>query len=199
MSWRDRLNSFTGKTRIVVSRVMLQLNGSEVAPLLGILNSAARSAVEADGDLEVMGEELANICQSLLQQQINWQSGGNEGDVFWDEGEAGDYVNELFTDSAQRYLSTPDYNEITAGETFSLPATTNLVVMLTIACEGELPDLETNLAANIEAMEDGLKALINLHYQRQLRAVQFHFSPARLGDELTDEQVLLNFPELVPL
>ena len=34
-----------------------------------------------------------------------WQSAGNEGDVVWDEGEAGDYVNELFTDSAQRYLS----------------------------------------------------------------------------------------------
>ncbi len=199
MGWRDRINNLTGKTRIVVSRVILQLNGSEVAPLLGILNRVAREAVEEDGDLEVMGEGLVDICQNLLQQQMNWQSGANEGDVFWDEGEAGDYVSELFTDSAQRYLSTPDYNEIAPEETFSLPITTNLVVMLTIACQGEVPDLETNLAANIEAMEDGLKALINLHYQRQLRAVQLHFSPARLGDELTDEQVLLNFPELVPL
>ena len=198
MGWRDRFNSFTGKTRIVVSRVMLQLNGSEVAPLLGIFNSAARNAVEADGDLEVMGEELVNICQNLLQQQVNWQSGANEGDVFWNEGEAGDYVNELFTDSAQRYLSTPDYQEIGVDETLSLPATSNIVVMLSVAFEGEVPDIETNLA-NMEAMEDGLKALINLHYQRQLRAVQFHFSPARLGDELTDDQVLLNFPELVPL
>ena len=198
MGWRDRFNSFTGKTRIVVSRVMLQLNGSEVAPLLGILNSSARRAVEGDGNLEVMGEELVDICQNLLQQQVNWQSGANEGNVFWEEGDAGDYVNELFTDSAQRYLSTPDYEEISADENLSLPATSNIVIMLTVAFEGEISDLETNLA-NMEAMEDGLKALINLHYQRQLRAVQFHFSPARLGDELTDDQVLLNFPELVPL
>lgn len=198
MGWRDRFNSFTGKTRIVVSRVMLQLNGSEVAPLLGILNSSARRAVEGDGNLEVMGEELVDICQNLLQQQVNWQSGANEGNVFWEEGDAGDYVNELFTDSAQRYLSTPDYEEISADENLSLPATSNIVIMLTVAFEGEISDLETNLA-NMEAMEDGLKALINLHYQRQLRAVQFHFSPACLGDELTDDQVLLNFPELIPL
>ncbi|NEQ84735.1 MAG: DUF1517 domain-containing protein, partial [Moorea sp. SIO2I5] len=57
---------------------------------------------------------------------------------------------------------------------------------------------ETNLAS-VEYLEAGLKALINLHYQESLQAIQVHFSPAQLGDELTDEQILLNFPELVPL
>jgi len=37
------------------------------------------------------------------------------GDVFWDEGEAGDYFNELFTDSAQRYLSEPDLSVPNSG------------------------------------------------------------------------------------
>ncbi|MDJ0550256.1 DUF1517 domain-containing protein, partial [Microcystis sp. M49636_WE2] len=41
--------------------------------------------------------------------------------------------------------------------------------------------------------------IINLHYQGRLRAIQVHFSPAQLGDELTNEQLLLNFPELLPL
>jgi uncharacterized membrane protein len=70
--------------------------------------------------------------------------------------------------------------------------------MITVAFEGENPDLETDLA-NMEALEIGLKALINLHYQKRLRAIQVHFSPAKLGDELTSDQVLLNFPELIPL
>jgi hypothetical protein len=196
-SWRDRISQFSGKTRFVVSRVFIHLAGSEVAPLLGVLNRVAREAVEADGDLEVLGEGLVSLIQELLQMSSYWQSAGNEGDVFWDEGEAGDYVNELFTDSAQRYLSSADATE-SNDEPLSLPVTSNLVIMLTVAFEGESPDLENNLA-DIEALEYGLKALINLHYQEKLRAIQIHFSPARLGDELNGEQLLVNFPELIPL
>ena len=199
-SWRDRFNKFSGKTRFVVCRLFIHLSGQEVAPLLGILNSAAREAIEADGDLTILGEGLVSICQNLLQYDTYWQSAANEGDVFWDEGEAGDFVNELFTDSAQRYLSEPSFEEsdIADNTPLSLPITRNLVVMITAAYEGEVPDLETDLA-NISAMKAALKALINLHYQERLRAIQVHFSPAQLGDELTNDQLLLNFPELIPL
>lgn len=198
-SLRDRFNKFAGKTRFVVCRVFIHLGGEEIAPLLGVLNQVARDAVEADGDLEVMGEGLVEICQQLLQMSTYWQSAANEGDVFWNEGEAGDYVNELFTDSAQRYLSQPDLSQpLTEDEILSLPVTRNLVVIIAVAAEGEVPDLETNLA-DFEALEYGLKALINLHYQGKLRAIQVHFSPAKLGDELDEEQLLTNFPELIPL
>ncbi|MGB3237934.1 MAG: DUF1517 domain-containing protein [Geitlerinemataceae cyanobacterium] len=195
----DRWNKMTGKTRFLVCRVMLHLAGNEIAPLLGILNQAGRNSIEAEGDLEVMGEDLVEICQQLLQYETYWQSAANEGDVFWSEEEAGDFVNELFTDSAQRYLSQPNFETSDLGnEPFSLPITQNAIVMMTIAAEGEVPDLETDLA-NLESMEYGLKAIINLHYKHKLRAIQVHFSPAQLGDELTSEQVLMNFPELIPL
>ncbi len=198
-SWRDRISKFSGKTRFVVSRVFIHLAGDEVAPMLGVLNRVAREAIDADGDLEVLGEGLVSVCQNLLQMTTYWQSAGNEGDVVWDEGEAGDYINELFTDSAQRYMSEIDTSQdIDDDEPLSLPVTRNLVVMLTVAFEGESPELENNLA-DIEALEYGLKALINLHYQEKLRAIQIHFSPAKLGDELNGEQLLLNFPELIPL
>ena len=75
--------------------------------MLGVLNRIAREAIDAEGDLEVMGEGLVEIANNFAMITY-WQSAANEGDVFWDEGEAGDYVNELFTDSAQRYLSQPD-------------------------------------------------------------------------------------------
>ncbi|MEO1693247.1 MAG: DUF1517 domain-containing protein [Cyanobacteria bacterium J06631_6] len=197
-SWRDRISKFSGKTRFVVSRIFIHLAGEEIAPMLGVLNRVAREAIEADGDLEILGEGLVSIAQSLSEMTAYWQSAGNEGDVVWDEGEAGDYINELFTDSAQRYLSGIELESADDDEPLSLPATRNLVVMLTVAFEGESPDLENNLA-DIEALEYGLKALINLHYQEKLRAIQIHFSPARLGDELDGEQLLLNFPELIPL
>jgi Protein of unknown function (DUF1517) len=195
----DRLNKFAGRQRFVVCRILLHLAGEEVAPLLGVLNQAGRDAIDSDGDLHVLGEGLVDLCQSLLQNEVYWQAAANEGDVFWKEEEAGNYVNELFTDSAQRYLSQPSYDGAeTAEMPLSLPTTRHLVVMITIACEGEVPDLETDLA-DLGALSRGLKAIVNLHYQHALRAIQVHFSPARLGDELTSEQVLVNFPELIPL
>ena len=199
-SLRDRFNQFTGKTRYVVSRVFVHLSGDEVAPLLGVLNRAGLQAVESEGDFGVIGEGLVEICQNILQMNAYWQSAANEGNVFWNEGEAGDYFTELYTDSAQRYLSEPDYNAPTdnPNEPLSLPVTRNLVVMIAVAFEGEAPDLETNLADR-EALEYGLKTLINLYYQERLLDIQVHFSPARLGDELNEEQLLLNFPELVPV
>jgi uncharacterized membrane protein len=198
MGLRDRFSKLTGGTRYVVCRLFLHLAGQEVAPILGVLNRTARSAMDADGDLEVLGEGLVEICQTLLQYDEYWLSVANEGDVFWDEGEAGDYVNELFTDSAQRYLSEPDFSNTPTDEPLSIPITRNLVVMITAAFTGEVPELETDLS-NVSALKDELKALINLHYQEKLQAIQVHFSPAQLGDELTNDQLLQNFTELIPL
>jgi hypothetical protein len=194
----DRLNRLTGKTRYVVSRLFLHLRGQEVTPLLGILNEASREAIAAEGDLKILGECLVEICENLLQLNLYWQSAGNEGDVFWTEGEAGEYVNELFTDSAQRYLADPDLGGVEENEPLTLPITENIVVMITVAVEGEVPDLETDLAS-VTTMTQGIKTLINLNYQDKYRAIQVHFSPAKLGDELTSEQLILNFPELIPL
>ncbi len=195
----DRFNQITGKTRFVVFRLFLHLAGKEVAPLLGVLNSSTRQALEADGELEVFGAGLGEICQSLLQYDVYWQSAANEGNVFWDEGEAGDFVEELFTDSAQRYRSGVEIENLEdSDELFSLPITQNLIVMLVVAYEGEIPALETDLS-DISALRTALKALTNLPYQDRLRALQIHFSPAQLGDELTSDQLLLHYPELLPL
>lgn len=197
-SWRDRLNRMSGKTQITVCRIFIHLAGREVAPLLGVLNQAAQEAMDSEGEMEVLGEGLVQICESLLQYDTYWQSAANEGDMFWDEGDADDYVTELFTDSAQRYGTARDSETDTEEDDLLIPVTENLVVMLTVAYEGSADALETDLG-NMTALRAGLKTLINLHYAGRLRAIQVHFSPARLGDELTDDQLLLNFPELVPL
>ena len=194
--WRDGLNRMSGRTRIAVCRILLHLAGGEVAPLLGVLNQTAREAIEAEGDLPVLAEGLIQVCQSLLDYDIYWRSAANEGDVFWTEGDAGDYVAELFTDSAQRYgVEIPA--EPSDEDLLSLPVTQNLVVMLTLAYEGEITTLETDLA-DLSALKAGLKAIISLDLDR-VRAVQVHFSPAELGDLLTQEQLIMNFPELIPL
>ncbi|MCX5984849.1 MAG: DUF1517 domain-containing protein [Nostocales cyanobacterium LacPavin_0920_SED1_MAG_38_18] len=189
-------NRMMGRTRYIVCRLFLHLKGDEVAPILGTLNRAASAAINADGELEVLGEGLVELCQTFLQYDEYWFSAANEGDVFWNEGETGDYVNELFTDSAQRYGANLDLNS--SNQPLSLPVTRNIIVMITVAAEGEIPELETDLA-NISALKAAFKALINLHYKHKLRAIQVHFSPAQLGDELSSDQLLEYYPELIPL
>ena len=134
---RDTFNRMIGRTRYIVCRLFLHLKGDEVAPILGVLNSAARTAINADGELEVLGEELVELCQTFLQYDEYLFSAANEGDVFWNEGEAGDYINELFTDSAQRYGANLDLNS--SNQPLSLPVTRNIVVMITVAYTGEVP------------------------------------------------------------
>lgn len=201
MSLRDRFNRFSGQTRFVVCRIFVHLAGQEVAPLLGVLNQAGREALDAEGDLQVLGEQLVRICESLLEYEAFWQSAANEGDVIWDEGEAADYINELFTDSASRYGSAADFvaeRNSARNKDLAIPVTQNVVVMIAIAVEGQVSELEANLA-DINALKAGLKALINWHCRGGLRAIQIHFSPAQLGDELTSDQLIENFPELIPL
>lgn len=196
---RDTFNRMVGRTRYVVCRLFLHLGGSDVAPILGVLNRAAREAIDADGDLQVLGEELVDLSETLLRYDEYWMSAANEGDVFWNEGEAGDYVNELFTDSAERYGADIDWDSPSDfGQPLSVPVTRNVVVMITVAYVGEVPDLETDLA-NIGALKAAFRALINLHQNNKLKAIQVHFSPAQLGDELTDDQLLQYYPELIPL
>lgn len=192
-------NKMVGRTRYVVCRLFIHLGGSEVAPILGVLNSTGREAINAEGDIEALGEGLVEICETLLRYDESWVSAHNEGDVFWSEGEAGEFFEELFTDSAQRYGSELDFNSTSnSNQDFSIPVTRNVIVMITVAYEGEVPDLETDLA-NITALKQAFKALINLQYQNKLRAIQVHFSPAQLGDELTNDQLLQYYPELIPL
>ncbi|BCL33605.1 DUF1517 domain-containing protein [Nostoc sp. MS1] len=191
-------NKMMGKTRYVVSRLFLHLGGSDVAPILGELNRIARDAIDAEGEIEALGEGLVELSETLLRYDEYWISAANEGDVFWSEGEAGDYVNDLFSDSAARYGADLELDGDDFDEPLSLPATRNIVIMITVAFEGEVPELETDLA-NIQALKEGLKAFINLHYKHKLRAIQVHFSPARLGDELSNDQLLQYYPELIPL
>jgi Protein of unknown function (DUF1517) len=193
----EQFNKLTGKTRYVVARIFVHLCGEEVTPVLGVLNQAGRQTLEADGDMTIAGECLAEVCQNLLQYEHSWRSASNEGEVMWNEGDAGGFVNELFTDSAQRYLSEPDPTA-KADPELTLAPTPNLVVMITVAFTGEDDSIETNLS-QVAPLRVALKSIINLHYQNRLEAVQVHFSPAQLGDQLSDDQVLQNFPELLPL
>lgn len=199
-TWNDRLNKLTGKTRFIVSRILIHLKGPDVPTLLGVMNRAAQNAIDSDGDLYVLGQSLVEICENLLQRESSWLAASNEGEVLWSEEEASEYLNELFTDSTSRYLSDvgEETDALGDSEALKIPMTSNLVVMITIACEGEIPQLEADLA-DISALKQALSQLCALPSQDRLRAIQLNFSPDQIGYVLTDDHVLQQFPELIPL
>lgn len=177
-SLSERFKRVTGKERFVVARIMVQLAGAQINPLLGTLNRVAQQTLNGEDALDQLGRGLVEICQYLLELQPYWQAAANEGDVVWDEGEASDYFNELFTDSAQRYLSQPQVLESDAeDDTLFLIPSDNVVVMLTFVTKGECPDLEQDLA-DIDALTEGLQAVMTLAAQDKLEAIEIHFSPA---------------------
>ena len=198
--WNDRLNKLTGKTRFVVSRILIHLKGPEVPTLLGVMNRAAQDAIDNNGDLYVLGQSLVEICENLLQRESSWLAASNEGEVLWSEEEASEYLNELFTDSTSRYLSDAgeERDSLDDSEALKIPMTSNLVVMITIACEGDVPKLEADLA-DISALKQALSQLCTLQSQDRFRAIQLNFSPDQIGYVLTDDHVLQQFPELIPL
>ncbi len=198
-AWNDRLNKLTGKTRFVVSRILIHLKGPDVPTLLGVMNRAAQNAIDSDGDLYVLGQSLVEICENLLQRESSWMAASNEGEVLWSEEEASEYLNELFTDSTSRYLSdVGEEADAPDDAALKIPMTSNLVVMITIACEGEVPQLEADLA-DISALKQALSQLCTLQSQDRFRAIQLNFSPDQIGYVLTDDHVLQQFPELIPL
>ena len=199
-AWNDRLNKLTGKTRFVVSRILIHLKGPEVPTLLGVMNRAAQDAIDNNGDLYVLGQSLVEICENLLQRESSWLAASNEGEVLWSEEEASEYLNELFTDSTSRYLSDAgeERDSLDDSEALKIPMTSNLVVMITIACEGDVPKLEADLA-DISALKQALSQLCTLQSKDRFRAIQLNFSPDQIGYVLTDDHVLQQFPELIPL
>ncbi|MDZ8109029.1 MAG: DUF1517 domain-containing protein [Nostoc sp. DedQUE12a] len=193
---RDIFNKMVGRNRYVGFRLFLHLGGSEVAPILGVLNSAAP---REEDDINDLGERLVEICESLLEYDDYWLSATNEGEVYSDENEVAQYIDELFIDSSQRYGSGIELNSDSGfDQPLSIPVTRNVVVIITVVYTGEAPDLETDLS-NISALQKGLKSLIQLHYQNRLLGFYLHFSPSRLGEELTNDQLLQYYPELIPL
>jgi hypothetical protein len=198
MSLRDSFNSLTGKSRFVVSRLFIQLAGTGFGPLWGQLQQFQVEANRSDGDLDIMGEGLVSLCEALSRRSIEWTAAANEGEVFWDEGEAADYINELFMDSAARYVLEEDEEPSGDQSTLTLSGVQTLVVSIAWAYIGEIPDLEANLA-DVEALKRALIALPNLHFSHQLEALQVHFCPVRPEYPLSPDQLLEYFPELSPI
>ena len=117
------------------------------------------------------------------------------GEAYDDEGDAEAAGQSAFADLSTRYLAAADD---AGAHTEAMPGERRAVVMLTIAYQGEEPLLECDLS-NVVDVENALKTVIELHHQGRLLLAHVHHAPAHPEDKLTDEQLLVNYPELLTL
>ncbi len=187
-----------GKKRYVVATVMLGLNGTVAAPLLGALNATAREIIADEGAFEVASQGVSQIAGALLDYETAWTHSANWGEVFNKEDQAGNYAAENFAECSSRYLSSGDGQDLED----EVPATTrppqNLVVMLTVSYMGEIKALESPLTSG-STVRQALEAIMGLHNKDQLQVAHLHYAPAHFGEDLDEDQLLINYPELVAL
>ena len=186
------------RKRYAVATILLGVEGAPVRPLMAALGRSTRRIVETEGEFEVASEEMFHTVERLIEHEHAWSHAGNWGEVFNKEEDAGRYGEECFADCAGRYLSSGggsgEDESGAAGDAAEGP----LVVMLTVAYQGKVGELERTLATRGE-VASALSAIAALHHQGRLELAHIHFAPAQEDEVLTEDRMLVGYPELLSL
>ncbi len=188
---------FSKKPRIVVTNLLVAVSGDDGRALLPELADATRRIAEGGADFTVASAQIARACELLIGREDAWSHAAHWGELFDDEAAASAYAEESFADSSSRYLSEGASADQLPGNAESL-AQDRTVVMVTVAYEGEEAALESP-ASDVVALHDALAAIVALHRRDALLVAQLHVAPAHPEERLTDERMLVSFPELMSL
>ncbi len=186
-------------SRHVVVTVMVAVGGEAFVPaIVRVTRAAQRIAGDDDRGVDTFAatsQALADTARLLLDHEMNWDSAALGGDVFDSEDDASAQVAEVYADVSGRYRSSATDNDLdkVAGDDTSRER--RAVVMLTACYQGEDTDVERELNDRLD-LARVLRGVIALHERDALLAAHIHVAPAHVDDRLTDEQLLMLFPEL---
>ncbi len=188
------------KQRHVVATVLVAVDHGAAAAVQSRALAAAAAIVDDPDTFATASREVAGVARVLLDHQDSWSHAAAGGDVYDDEGGAAGQVADVYADLAGRYLAGEHGEDGTlkksAGDDTSREH--RCVIMLTVAYPGESDDIERELndRNDLVAMLEGIT---RLHERDALLAAHVHSAPAHPEDRLTDEQMLVCFPELNPI
>lgn len=189
-------------SRHVVATVLVAVDGEAFVPAIVKI---ARTAQRLENDdrngvdtFDGASQALADTARLLLDHEVSWSQAALGGDVFDSEEDASAQLAEVYADLSSRYASSAggeraaDFDK-QAGDDVS--SERRAVVMLTACYQGEDADIERELNDRLD-LARVLRGLIALHERDGLLAAHIHVAPAHVDDRLTDEQLLVSFPEL---
>jgi hypothetical protein len=184
------------KKRHVVVTVLVGVDGDGCAPVRERAVLATKKIVAAHGAFDVAAAEVADVARALLDHQADWSHGALGGDIYDKEADASAGVADVYADLAGRYLASDGSDPKAAAH--GTRDERRVVVMLTVAYAGEDAALERELndRNDVIAVLEGIAAQAE---RDTLLAAQVHAAPAHPEDVLTDEQLLVCFPELQTL
>jgi hypothetical protein len=200
---------FSRKKRHVVATIHLGVTGdsTRVAHLLSSVREAIGQIRHAN-DFYAISRSLARVLAHLIEQEGLWTHIYNAGEVFEKEEDADAYAQRIFAEDANRYLAAVTPID-TSGEHRHIvgmptppnpfePAVQRAVIMITAGYTGTSDEIETTLSSR-DQVRQALEALLGLHHNDGLMLAQIHVSPGNAHDRLTEDQFLVNFPDMVTL
>lgn len=195
------------KTRYTVATLMLSVEG-RLKSVYAALDDATRQIIAAEDEFEVAAEQVARICGALLEHEGAITHAASWGEVFEREEDAAAYGDEVFAECAGRYLSSglEGPGEQEAGEPGNAATRaieqrlqgSHTVVMLTIAYGGEDATIERPPTTRADVVGI-LTEMLALQRKDGLLLAHLHYAPGHPDEVITDEKLLLNYPELVEL
>lgn len=194
-----------------MATLLIGVEGEGREAIFRALQSATARIAEEGEDFDVSLEALVHVTEMLLEREDAWRYIANWGEVFSNEDEASTYADECFADAAGRYLSSAGSEESAAladhqgsddqykgnRTTFdSLADRSVLVVTLTLGYEGEDRSVEKTLTTRSD-LSSALSAIAALARRGEVAVVHIHQAPGTLEEVLTEDRLLVNYPELL--
>jgi hypothetical protein len=183
------------KERYVVTRITLNY-GTDCNDLLGLCNSLKNIT-----DPKEFSIKVSQVLYELSTRTPLKVS--NTGDVFESFEAADQDFDSLVSKCRQTFYSPIEVTDdtkppIDTEVPKNFGKSENIIIDIVVLYEGELSAVENDLSLSAKGLESALSELSEAAEIGRVKAAAAFTLPLA-GDDLTEDQVLINFPELLPL
>jgi Protein of unknown function (DUF1517) len=173
-----------------------QVNNSYTATSITVQLTGNALPLLCANDATAPDEIVLDVVEKLLYRQSDLVACCNEGDAGMMEGEAVAFWESLDRAGRSTYVSMAGAPSDTAPD--ALTPTENIVVIIVVLFYGHQPEVETAIAS-VESLSAALNALRGIANREGILSAVVHRLPAAAGHNLSGDQVLINFPNLIKI
>lgn len=180
--------------KYVTAEISISFLG-DTSALYPFLHNFADQVIDNDGDMAIIAQQLPLLCHALLDHSMLFHGVSNCGDVWNSEESASAALSKLYEEESAKYAVIDQVPETQVKSDW-------LVVSLSFCYErGRTPAeaIECEIKS-VEGTVDAFKQLSSISSTTDsLRAFNLHWSPSTVDDNLSDDQIIEYYPNLITL